>query len=357
MDLIASARRVEDYTNIPSWGKELTMKSKWMIAAVAVCLAAGCVPSVHPWYADKDVTFEEKLLGTWKQDKEDTLWTFEKGEGESKGYRLTIISKDKDKDPALLEAHLFKINGKMYLDTYPGSNALYSSNDFLKFHLAGTHMLYRLDTIQPTIEFRTLNPDTIGKMLKDKPELIAHESPSGNDGVLLTAPTEKLQKFIAEHAEDEKFFGEANALTRRSPLFAEKDFGFEPKLVGRWIDGDGTVCISEAVKNESYRIIAIQSTPEGAEVHHFSAAVATINNRRFVSVYESAREIAVSGGSDADRTPDLLLWIEQVEPTPQYRVMEYAEAAEIVKMNDEQFKSAVEKLAKVRWTKLVEEKK
>jgi DNA-binding MarR family transcriptional regulator len=38
-------------------------------------------------------------------------------------------------------------------------------------------------------------------------------------------------------------------------------------------------------------------------------------------VYEGARTIAVSGGSDADRTPDLLLWIEQVDPIPQYRVM------------------------------------
>jgi hypothetical protein len=331
------------------------MNTKWMITAVAVCLAAGCVPSLHPWYADKDVTFEEKLLGAWQQEKEGNLWIFEKGEGEKKFYRLTIVSKDKI--PSVLEATLFKIDGKMYLDMSPGSGSLENTNEFFQIHILRVHQLLRIDSIQPTVQFRMLNPDSIGEMLKDKPELVAHESQSGNDGVLLTASSEKLQKFIANNTDNEEFFGGENELTRRSPLFAEKDFTFDPKLVGRWIDGDGTVCFSEAVNNQSYRILAIRSTPEGAKVRHYSAAVVTINKRSFVAVYEGGRAIAVSGGSDADRTPDLLLWIEQVEPTPQYRIMEYAEAAGILKMNDEQFKSAMEKLSKVRWTKLVEEKK
>ncbi len=329
------------------------MNSKWMIAAVAVCLWAGCVPSVHPWYADKDVTFEEKLLGVWDQDKEDNLWIFEKGEGESKGYRLTIVAKDKDTEPALLDAHLFKINGKLYMDLCAAGDSLENTNEFFRIHLLPIHQIFRIASIQPTLKFSLLNPDTIGKMLKAKPELLAHESPGDDDGVLLTASTEKLQKFIAEHADDEEFFGGENELTRRSPLFTEKDFAFEPKLVGRWIDGDGTVCFSEAVNNQSYRILAIRSTPEKTEVHHYSAAVVSINNRRFVAVYEGGRPITVSGGSDADRTPDLLLWIEQVEPNPQYRVMSYAEAAGIVKMKDEEFKAAVEKLPKVRWAPLV----
>jgi hypothetical protein len=327
------------------------MNSKWMIAALAVCLSAGCVPSLHPWYADKDVTFEEKLLGVWNQDKEDNLWIFEKGEGEKKFYRLTIVSKDKI--PSVLGATLFKVNGKTYLDTFPGSESLQNTNEFFQTNIVGVHQLLRIDSIQPMVQFRMLNPDTIGKMLKAKPELLAHESPGDGDGVLLTAPTEKLQKFIAEHTDDENFFTEANTLTRRSALFAEKDFAFEPKLVGRWIDDDGSVCVSEAVNNQSYRITAIRSTPEGTKVSHYGAAVVTINKRSFCAVYEGDRKIAVSGGSDADRTPDLLLWIEQLEQTQQYRVMGYTEAAEILKMNDEQFKQAMEKLPKVRWIPLV----
>jgi hypothetical protein len=329
------------------------MKSKWMIAAVAVCLAAGCVPSVHPWYADKDVTFEEKLLGVWQQEKEDTLWTFEKGTGESKGYRLTIVSKHKDKEPARLVAALFKINGKMYLDMFPAGDSLENANEFFQIQIIGVHQLLRIDSIQPTVQFHMLNPDAFGKMLKAKPDLLAHESPGDGDGVLLTASTEKLQKFLAEHADDEDLFDGEVELTRRSPLFAEKDFTFEPKLVGRWIDDDGTICVSEAVKNQSYRITAIRSTPEGAKVSHYGAAVVTINKRSFCAVYEGDRKITVSGGSDADRTPDLLLWIEQLEPTQQYRVMDYTHAAEILKMNDEQFKQAMDKLPKVRWIPLI----
>lgn len=326
------------------------MKTKWWVGLAAAILAAGCVPSLHQWYTDKDVVFEEKLLGVWEQENEDNLWIFEKGDGESKGYRLTITSKEDD--PALLVAHLFKINGKPYLDMYPADDCLENSNDFFKIHLAGMHQLLRIDSIQPTVQFRMLNPDTIGKMLKDKPDLVAHESPEDDEGVLLTAATEKLQKFLVENADKENFFAETNTLTRRNPLFAQKDFGFEPKLIGRWIDDDGTVCISQAVNNQGYRILAIRSKDKGPEVSRYSGAVVTINQRRFVAAYEG-RTITVSSGSDADRTPDLMLWIEQVEPTPQYRVMNYSEAAEILKMNDEPFKSAMEKLPKVRWTPLV----
>ena len=328
------------------------MNLKWMIAAVTVCLMAGCVPSLHPWYADKDVTFEEKLLGVWDQEKDNNLWTFEKGTGESKGYRLTIVSKDKEKEPALLEAHLFKINGKSYLDMFPAGDSLDKANDFFKLHITGLHQLLRIDSIQPTVQFRMLNPDTIGKMIKAKPDLLAHEAPGDGDGVLLTASTEKLQKFIAEHTDEEEFFGGTNDLTRRSPLFAEKDFSFEPKLVGRWIDSDGAVCFCDSVNNQSYRITTIRSKPDNTEVTRYGCAAVSINNRRFLAAYEG-RGVTVSGGSDADRTPDLVVWIEQMEPNPQYRVMSYAEAAGIVKMKDEEFKTAVEKLPKVRWIPLV----
>lgn len=326
------------------------MKTKWWVGLLAAVIAAGCVPSLHPWFSDKDVVFEEKLLGVWEQEDEDNLWIFERGDGESKGYQLTITSKEKD--PALLQAHLFKINGKFYLDMYPAEDSLESSNDFFKIHLAGMHQLLRIDAIQPTVQFRMLNPETIGKMLKEKPDLIDHESPEDDEGILLTAATEKLQKFLAENSDAEKFYSEANTLTRRNPLFTEKDFGFEPKLAGQWIDDDDTICICEAVNKESYRVTAIRSKEKGTEVSRYGCAIVTIHQRRFVAVYEG-REVDINGGSDADRTPDLLLWIEQVEPTPVYRVIDYSDAAEIVKMNDEPFKQAMDKLPKLRWTPLV----
>ncbi len=329
------------------------MKSKWMVSVLVACLLGGCVPSLHPWFTDKDVVFEEKLLGAWKQKDEDNLWIFEKGEG--KEYRLTITSEDKE--PSLFEANLVKIGGKMYMDLCPGENSLESTNEFFRIHLLPVHQLLRIDSIQSTVEFRLLNPDTIQKLLEAKPNLLAHESPGDDDGILFTASTEKLQKFIVDHTDDENFFAEANTLTRRTPLFSEKDFTFEPKLAGRWIDNDGTIYASDAVNNQFYRILAIRSKPEGPEVQRYGGAIVTINRRRFIAAYRGRWDITVSGGSDADRTPDLLLWIEQVEPTPQYRVMDYNEAVETLKLNDEQFKSAMEKFMQVRWIPLVSAEK
>lgn len=330
------------------------MKTKWWVGLAAVVLLAGCIPSLHPWFMDKDVTFEEKLLGAWGGEDGKGQWIFEKGQDKDPAYRVTIYD---DKEVSILKGTLFKVDGKYYLDTCPVEETLNNLGDFTRMHFLPGHQLFRFDTIEPTIQYRILKPDTITNLLKEKPDLLAHEPVGDSEVALLTAPSEKMRKFLAEHANDEDFFGDSTTLKRLNPLFTEKDFSFEPKLVGRWIDDDGTICISEAVNNQSYRIIGIHFDPEGMEVHHYSAAVVTINNRRFVAVYEGGRPIAVSGGSDADRTPDLLLWIEQTEPTPQYRVIEYAQAAEILKTNDEQFKTAVEKLPKVRWTKLVEEKR
>jgi hypothetical protein len=49
------------------------MKRKFTFAMLmAVVLLTGCwQKSVYPFYKDKDVYFDEKLLGTWREDKSD----------------------------------------------------------------------------------------------------------------------------------------------------------------------------------------------------------------------------------------------------------------------------------------------
>src|SRR5690242_15393641 len=85
-----------------------------VIAAVALLLPA-CIPSINPFYTDKDVVFEKKLLGTW-EEKEDAderdVWKFE--EGKNKAYKLTETQKDGRQGE--FDAHLFKLKQEYFLD-------------------------------------------------------------------------------------------------------------------------------------------------------------------------------------------------------------------------------------------------
>ncbi len=65
------------------------MRTKKLLFHLPAALLAGCVPvmSLHPLYTDKDVIFEEKLLGTWLDDPNspDTAWQFKRTD---KGRKL-----------------------------------------------------------------------------------------------------------------------------------------------------------------------------------------------------------------------------------------------------------------------------
>ena len=46
------------------------MKTKKLLSCLIVAIIGGCIPvmSLHPLYTEKDVVFEEGLLGTWLDD-------------------------------------------------------------------------------------------------------------------------------------------------------------------------------------------------------------------------------------------------------------------------------------------------
>src|SRR5688572_26111122 len=95
------------------------MRSHHFIALAAVAwLLSGCIPSVHPFYTDKDVVFDARLLGEWqsKDDSDDPeLWKFE--QGEDKSYKITVTEK-KDKH-GQFAARLFKLKNQHFLDITP----------------------------------------------------------------------------------------------------------------------------------------------------------------------------------------------------------------------------------------------
>jgi len=198
------------------------MKTRKFLFYLLASLLGSCVPSLHPLYTDKELVFDEKLLGSWGDGEQ--KWEFKKGEKE-KSYDLVTDEKGKKGE---FTVYLVKIQDSfkadkekeaarqalLFLDLYPKEPKL-EANDFYKFHLLPVHTFLKIEQLGTTLKIRAMNPEKLQEMLKDKPDLIKHEVVE--DRIVLTASTKQLQKFMLEHVKDEGLFAEATELEQVEP--------------------------------------------------------------------------------------------------------------------------------------------
>ncbi len=185
-----------------------------LLGVLLTALTSGCVvPSLHPIYTSEDAIFEEKLLGEWQEDKPDsnkeskTRWQFSKAVEKPKGkagaahdtpekpsYRLLISDDDKQ---AEFLAHLAKIQDTLFLDVQPADPELKKVSERQLGLLIPAHTFFWVESIDPQLQIRILDPGWLKKLLKKSPEAIAHQVV--DDRIILTAPTPELQKFFLQH--------------------------------------------------------------------------------------------------------------------------------------------------------------
>jgi len=170
-------------------------------------LLGGCVSSLHPLYTDKDIVFEEKLLGDWKVD--DQKWEFEKG-ADPNSYKLIVTD---NHGKGSFHTHLVKIDDMLFLDMYASNPEELKSCELWEFHILPVHTFWKVEQLEPAPKIRAMNADRMGKMLKTDPNLIEHEVLE-DDRIVLTASTEELQKFMVKHADDEELFGDVMEFER-----------------------------------------------------------------------------------------------------------------------------------------------
>lgn len=184
------------------------MKVQKLLFYLLAVLLGGCVLSLHPLYTEKDLIFEEKLLGNWVKKGSTETWQFERADG-GKSYKVVYTDEKGKKGP--FDAGLGKIDNVMYLNIFPQEPEL-KENDYYKFHILRAHSFIRIERIEPNLVMRVMDPDTLKKMLENDPNLIKHEIVE--DRLVLTASTEELQKFMKAHTNDEGFFAEATECER-----------------------------------------------------------------------------------------------------------------------------------------------
>ena len=189
-----------------------TMKTRTVIFSVLLlALLSGCVvKSIHPFYKEGDVVYDGSLLGTWTDD-DSTRWvispyTFSKGfmKGDSTDNSYLFELYEDTLDAQRFNVHLFRLDGRMYLDFKPLPGD--SQDDFLHMHMIPAHSLALAEKGQDgrwTIGW--FNEEWLGKLFNENRVKISHEVVEAGAGeygdqYILTASTGELQGFIRKYA-------------------------------------------------------------------------------------------------------------------------------------------------------------
>lgn len=182
------------------------MKKLLLPLVAVVALIAACVPSVNPFYSDKDVIADPRLAGTWLEDEDKDSpksWMFEAATNNA--YTVTI-TEEKGKT-GKFEGHLFKLGKNLFLDITP-TECEFATNqaNIVGMAVIPGHLLLRVTLDEKKLNLAFCNPDWIKKHLEVNPKALAHRIMDG--GVILTAETAAMQKFIQQHLGEDELFGE-----------------------------------------------------------------------------------------------------------------------------------------------------
>jgi len=177
----------------------------FIVFGIALALTA-CAPSLHPFYTDDDVVFDEALPGLWIDDSGGTYKFTKSGDNY---YELLVM----DDEPARFEARLIDLGGVTFLDLYP--KPLGKEINLYPGNFAPAHTLARVTIGKDSISIAMMDGGWL-KRLSDQNQLDLKHERINDDMIALTAPTRELQAFALKNIDNKEAFGEVEALHRIS---------------------------------------------------------------------------------------------------------------------------------------------
>jgi len=200
-----------------------TIKFFSLFIVLALLLSSCVVKSLHAFYTQNLIYFEQKIIGNW-QDSEKAHWSIEpfkdvmlkeskKEISEFDKDELKMYNNYKDgyviffeKDSITKSTFLampFKIKDQLFLDFTPiedQENEQSKNNNLYTMHLIKTHTLAKFDiTSDNEINIKWLSSKKLESLLDENKIKIKHEKVGFDETVLLTATSEELVKFIEKY--------------------------------------------------------------------------------------------------------------------------------------------------------------
>ena len=170
-----------------------------LILACACLALTGCPAySLRPLYTEQDAVMEPALEGDWATPRpEDTeVSTFRRSEGHA--YALSVFHPD-TKVQENYTVQLVRLEGQTYMDLMAEDQRIGGTKLDGLIGLIPTHVILKVKISGDDLAFATWEDDAIRKQGPGTAGL-DHQMVEG--GVLVTAPTEVLRRYITAHAED-----------------------------------------------------------------------------------------------------------------------------------------------------------
>lgn len=194
-----------------------------VLAAFASLFLAGCpTTNLYPLYNAKDSDTEPALVGSWVNKDETTAQgnaKIEKDTGNNNSYTMTIT------DPVegatdIYDMHLVRLGGNLFADLMFDNRRRTDAKDGTKsstdtedmpMGMMPLHMVMKMEVKGDDLAMYTMEDDPLKKKNATAAPLLAYLDMDGN-GILVTAGTEALRKYVAAHAVDG--FSDASHLQR-----------------------------------------------------------------------------------------------------------------------------------------------
>lgn len=223
------------------------------LTGILLVMANGCIPSLHPIYTQEKLVAVKELPGTWADAANDFTFNQQRDVmGEKKDVKVTIHQQEKeiwrfkangDKryqlvhidnngNAAAFDIHVVKLGKDLFMDFYPTSmpsedelkqeegfgsllKDLEKVNSLKAFHIYPVHNFAKLEIEQKQLKITMFNPDFLKKLLENQQIRIKHEKTE--EGFILTASPQELQKFAEKYAHvKEAFLDEPIVLNRKA---------------------------------------------------------------------------------------------------------------------------------------------
>lgn len=177
------------------------------LVALTIILVVSCVPSLYPFYTEKDLFTDEKYEGFWKSEND---WLYISKDSDD--CKLLIIENENmlissHYNMSLFDITLFQLNDHPFIDLYPSENSMHGTSLY-KEHLVAAHSLAKVSLHDDSLLLFHQNPDFVEKLLKERRIRIKHEQTE--DKFILTAPTADLQKFVIKYMNEPEAFLEGS---------------------------------------------------------------------------------------------------------------------------------------------------
>lgn len=173
-------------------------------AAVALTFLLGaCVPSLHPFFTERDLTSDPSLDGRWQHG--DNAWEFTPRAGRSLHVTLAEGGPAQRKTASFV-GHLFQLGEHQFLDLEPDKLELAPrQSELVKAALIPGHLLIRVRREGAKLQLLWCDPGWVNKFLAANPRALAHRR--SGETLALTATTPELQAFVLAHLGDGELFG------------------------------------------------------------------------------------------------------------------------------------------------------